>query len=114
MISAFKLCVSILLLLSSAAFAQRYRVTDLGALRPGSAVPAALNNSGEVAGRSGMPHGEMSHAFVWSGARIHDLETLPGGDYSAAFCINNFGDIVVYSHTARNLRSFLWTRSTGL
>src|SRR3954453_6997787 len=105
MISISKVVLSILLL-SSAAFAQHYRVTDLGALRAGSAVPAALNNNGQVAGRSGMPHGEMTHAFVWSGGRIHDLDTLPGGDYSAAFGINNFGDVVGYSNTATRLRAF--------
>src|ERR1700751_3757529 len=114
MIAACKVVISVLLILSSAAFAQRYRVSDLGALRAGSAVPAALNNSGQVVGRSGMPHGETTRAFIWSAGRIHDLDTLPGGDYSAAFAINNFGDVVGYSNTSRNLRAFLWTSTTGL
>src|SRR6185369_8680200 len=103
--------ILVLLLLCTAALAQRYRVTDLGALRAGSAVPAAMNNNGQVVGRSGHPHGEMTHAFLWTGGRVHDLETLPGGDYSAAFDVNNFGDVVGYSNTGGNLRAFLWTSS---
>jgi probable HAF family extracellular repeat protein len=95
--------------------AQNYTVKDLGALRGGSAVPRSLNLFGVVVGRSGRPHGEGTGAFAWdSGHGIRALGSLSGGDYSAAFAINNAGQVAGYSNTSNHLLGFVWTVASGL
>jgi probable HAF family extracellular repeat protein len=98
-----------------AASAQTYTATDLGKLRGGSARVHAVNAAGQAAGESGHPHGAETHAFFWQKAGgIRDLGTLPGGDYSAAFAINDSGVVVGTSNTAVSTHAFSWTASAGL
>src|SRR5205807_1329524 len=72
-----------LLLAGTPAYAQAYRVTDLG---PVGTVAAAINNAGQVTGSTpvGSPY-KVPHAFLWTpGApnaadgSLHDLGGLPG------------------------------------
>jgi probable HAF family extracellular repeat protein len=101
--------------LCSAARAQTYTATDLGTLRSGSARVHGVNAAGQAAGESGHPHGEETHAFFWQRAGgIRDLGTLPGGDYSAAFAINDSGMVVGTSNTALSTHAFSWTAAGGL
>ncbi|HKD82717.1 MAG TPA: HAF repeat-containing protein [Candidatus Angelobacter sp.] len=95
--------------------AQSYSVQDLGTLKPGSAVVHGVNASGQVVGQSGHPHGADTHAFFWQKqGGIRDLGTLGGGDYSAAFAINDSGVVVGTSNTADTTHAFSWTMSGGL
>ena len=97
------------------AVAQSYTATDLGTLHAGSARVHSVNNSGQAVGASGHPHGEDTHAFFWQKqGGIRDLGTLPGGDYSAAYAINDSGVVVGTSNTSITTHAFSWTTGKGL
>ena len=101
--------------MATSAEAQSYTVTDLGTLHAGSARVHSVNNSGQVVGGSGHPHGADTHAFFWQKqGGIRDLGTLPGGDYSAAYAINDSGMAVGTSNTADSTHAFSWTQAKGL
>ena len=114
--TAQMLCwTAMIALLSAAAWAQTYTVTDLGTLRQGSARVHAVNSTGQAVGGSGYPHGAETHAFFWQRqGGMRDLGTLPGGDYSAAFGINDSGTVVGTSNTATGMHAFTWTSGQGL
>ncbi len=95
--------------------AQTYTAEDLGVLRAGSARVHDVNSLGQGVGESGHPHGAETHAFFWEKqSGIRDLGTLPGGDYSAAFSINDTSVVVGTSNTSTNMHAFSWTESQGL
>ena len=101
--------------LATSAAAQSYTVTDLGTLHAGSARVHSVNNSGQAVGASGHPHGADTHAFFWQKqGGIRDLGTLPGGDYSAAYAINDSGVVVGTSNTSTSTHAFSWTPTQGL
>jgi len=102
-------------LLAATAHTQTYTAIDLGTLRPGSARVHGVNDAGQAVGASGHPHGAETHAFFWERrGGIRDLGTLPGGDYSAAFAINDSGVVVGASNTSTSMHAFSWTLSQGL
>ena len=107
--------VSFLAFCVATAAAQTYTVTDLGTLHAGSARVHGVNNSGQAVGASGHPHGADTHAFFWQKqGGIRDLGTLPGGDYSAAYAINDSGVVVGTSNTSITTHAFSWTQAKGL
>jgi probable HAF family extracellular repeat protein len=107
--------VSFLAFCVATAAAQTYTVTDLGTLHAGSARVHGVNEAGQAVGASGHPHGADTHAFFWQKqGGIRDLGTLPGGDYSAAYAINDSGLVVGTSNTATSTHAFSWTQSQGL
>jgi probable HAF family extracellular repeat protein len=103
------------LCLGPGAAAQTYTATDLGSLHAGSARIHGVNESGQAVGGSGYPHGAETHAFFWQKqGGIRDLGTLPGGDYSSAFAINDSGVVVGTSNTSTSTHAFSWTLAQGL
>src|SRR5690349_9324251 len=91
----FFLLAGLLLLSVVCAQAQTYTITDLGTLKFGSARIHAINSLGQAVGASGYPHGAGTHAFFWEKkGGMRDLGALPGGDYSAAYSINDSGQVV--------------------
>ncbi|HLK07209.1 MAG TPA: DUF3466 family protein [Candidatus Angelobacter sp.] len=101
--------------LAPGASAQTYTAVDLGTLHPGSARIHGVNDSGQAVGSSGNPHGAETHAFFWQKqGGIRDLGTLPGGDYSSAFAINDSGIVVGTSNTSTSTHAFSWTLAHGL
>jgi probable HAF family extracellular repeat protein len=103
------------LLYSQTAAAQAYTLTDLGTLRPGSARIHDINSLGQAVGASGYPHGSETHAFFWTRKTgMHDLGSLPGGDYSVASAINDSGQVVGTSNAKDGMHAFLWTAANGL
>src|SRR6266511_383523 len=100
---------------------------DIGTLR-GNTFSAAvdINDSGQVTGYSGgctvnqvayLQTGRVNcqgrgalHAFLYSGGRMIDLGTLPGGAQSQGFGINNDGSVVGFSSGIRFARhAFLYS-----
>ena len=73
-----------------------------------------INNSGQVAGRSGHLTGSNTRAVLWSLAGKQSIGTLPNGDSSIAFGVNNLGQVVGTSNTATATRAFLWTSTSGI
>ncbi len=75
---------------------------DIGSLGGGSTVAYAINNRGQVVGRSG------TRAFLWEDGIMRDLGTL-GGSFSLAQAINDKGEIAGLSENARGQEdAFLW------
>src|SRR5450631_1642869 len=55
----------------------------------------AINESGEMAGQSGVPGNATVHAAFWKTPKtVVDLGTFPGDSYSLLFAINNKGQNV--------------------
>jgi len=105
----------IVLFLTCIAAAQTYNAIDLGTLPAGSARVHGVNESGQAVGASGYPHGAETHAFFWQKqGGIRDLGTLPGGDYSSAFAINDSGVVVGTSNTSTSSHAFSWIPAQGL
>jgi probable HAF family extracellular repeat protein len=103
------------LLFAASAEAQSYSLTDLGALKLGSARVHDINSLGQVVGASGAPHGSGTRAFFWSRKTgMVDLASLPGGDYSVASGINDSGQVVGTSNSQNGIRAFQWTSASGL
>ena len=70
-------------------------VRDLGTLGGKRSVPWGINDAGVVVGAANGPGstlGNADTACYWDAAGIHQIPI--GGDGSAAFGVNNFGDIV--------------------
>lgn len=114
-ISRLLMIAAVVSFLSVGMRAQTYTVTDLGTLHAGSARIHGINESGQAVGASGHPHGADTHAFFWQKqGGIRDLGTLPGGDYSSAFAINDSGVVVGTSNTSTSTHAFSWTLGQGL
>jgi probable HAF family extracellular repeat protein len=77
-------------------------VTDLGANTFGQ----AINDAGAVVGGNG-------EAFLYSGGSMRLLGYLPGGNWSAAYGINDLGEVVGYGTIAPGVfRAFYWNGSS--
>jgi probable HAF family extracellular repeat protein len=119
------------LILSAAAAAQTYTVTDIGLLKGDNESNAFwINSSGAVVGCSdtanseGYPctgTGAGQHAFYWTkSGGLEDLGTLSGGNISGAIGINDANQVVGYSNTSTGLSTeynfiaFQWTSTGGM
>ncbi|HVT93796.1 MAG TPA: DUF3466 family protein [Bryobacteraceae bacterium] len=77
-------------------------MADLG---PGS-IATTINDSGVAAGGNGQ-------AFIYANGEIRQLGTLAGGNWSAAYAVNEGGDVVGYGNTGSGaFRGFYWTGTT--
>jgi probable HAF family extracellular repeat protein len=81
-------------------FTPQYTIISLGTLGGYSGDTSwgqAINDLGQVAGRSLGPNGQ--HAFLWQNGTMTDLGTFSPGDIeSSGLGINNHGDVVGYSY----------------
>lgn len=92
------------------------RWLDLGAFGDSGSAVVALNNKDQVIGDSRFPESAGPtrtpfHAFLWERGNLHDLGTLPGGSMSHPYSINNAGQVVGFSDTAKeyiNAHPVLW------
>lgn len=114
------------MLLASAAAAQTYTITDLGALNGfTSSYADDNNNTGLIVGCSdnsvppAVPCATSSipwDAFLWSNGVMEDLHNLPGNDQSLAYEVNDAGVVVGYSGNSQtqNGHGFYWTTTSGM
>ena len=105
-------------------FWQRGRMRDLGTLGGHRTWVAALNDRGQVVGRTTLRApagrvGEASRAYLWSGGRMTDLGTLvrdgaPEELTSWAVGLNDGGEVVGTADAGapgpRRLTAFVWRR----
>jgi len=112
--SAKYLCLLLLIpFFSTASFAQsgEYNVVTLGPMPGESGMVRGINNSGHVVGRSGTEFNTETRGFIWRGEnQVQQLGSLPGGDFSEAVSINEFGEVVGSSNSKAHLRALLWTK----
>lgn len=82
------------------------------------AFPRKINDAGDIAGTADAGGTDLGHAVRWRGGVPQDLGTLPVGPYSAAWGINNAGDVVGESHTQVNginvVHAVLYTDALGM
>jgi probable HAF family extracellular repeat protein len=98
---------------------QQGTMSDLGTLTQGGSGYSsghAINLSGQVAGETSLALASTIHAALFSGGTISDLGAL-GGDYSAAYGINNSAVIVgeseVVDQGVTNVHAFIYTNSAS-
>ncbi len=77
---------------------------DLGTLGGQRSYANAINDAGQVVGRSYLYHDLEQRPFIYSGGVMQDLGTL-GGNIGEAYSINNSGQVVGKS----NNRAFLYS-----
>ncbi len=96
--------------------------TDLGAF-PGApagtqSYALAVNDadSPQIVGWSyGSAAGGLQHAFLWQDGTMDDLGTLPGGDRSEAWDLNDLGEVVGWARTADyHVHAVLWDASGAI
>jgi probable HAF family extracellular repeat protein len=91
-------------------------VHDLGTLgfRYNNSSGNAINASGQVAGIY-LDDAANERAFFYDGAKSIDIGTL-GGDYAAAYGINDAGQVFGYSTLSGSpyMHAFLWTPGWGM
>jgi probable HAF family extracellular repeat protein len=89
---------------------------NLGSLSDRASQASAINDNGEIAGWYIDNTGASVHAFVYSNGSMIDIGTLGSSPSSAAFDINNSGQVVGRVHNTTNIdpdgRAFLY--SNGL
>jgi probable HAF family extracellular repeat protein len=79
-------------------------MTDLGA----NVSAMAINDSGQIAGGNG-------HAILIGAGGTQDLGTLGGGSWSAAYGLNNTGEVVGSAMLSNgHFEGFTWTQQTGM
>ena len=109
--------------------AATYSITDLGNLGFQATFATAINNGGQVTGRSGTPKTvegscslrfrpcptHVSNAFLWSAGTIRNLGTL-GGNYSEGTAINDLGEVVGSAQTKSGSEACLFRngKMTGI
>ena len=66
------------------------------------------NDFGQIVGE--LEKGNLFHAALWQAGEVIELGTLPGGNFSRAWAINNSGQIVGFAGNFNTgpLRPFLW------
>jgi probable HAF family extracellular repeat protein len=87
-------------------------MTAWGTLGGATSQVGAVNDRGQIVGRSATATGE-THAVLWQDGTISDLGTLGGGAFSDAQAINKHGQIAGWGTTANfEFHVFLWENGT--
>jgi len=79
----------------------KYRITDLGTLGGNLSVATAINDQGQVVGRSTLPGEATSRAYLWDSSVMTDLRSL-GGTFAGANALNDQGQAVGFSELTGN------------
>ena len=94
-------------------------VTDIGTLGGSSIFPWAINSRGQVVGQASVPGDTTTHTFLWHKGVMRDLGVVPGDTLSAAFGLNDQGQVVGGSCGPTvtlefGCRAYLWTHGVML
>jgi len=89
-----------------------YTATPLGSLGDGFTVGSAINDAGQITGKSRNSNG-FRHAFLSSNGSLTDLGVLPGGVASTGTGINNSGQITGYASTSGPAANHAFLFSNG-
>jgi probable HAF family extracellular repeat protein len=115
MLAVFAIAVAITFQPVASQVSLLYTVLELGGLTVDSVrVARKISTNGQVVGRTGYITGSDTQAVLWMGSGVETLGTLPGGDYSAAFGLNDLGRVVGTSNSANSVRAFAWTIGSGM
>lgn len=85
------------------------QMVDIGTLGGTSGAANWMNSRGQVVGSSNLAGDQLLHAFLWDEKQgLKDLGTLPGGNYSEAFSVNDAGEVVGWSDSPHGFDAVLW------
>ena len=109
----YALFILALSVLSSAASAQQYTVTDIGTLGGQSTYGSAINDSNQVTGVSDPPtvNGiSPNHPFLYTNGALLDLGTIGGTNFANGRALNSQGQVVGDLEIDDSFsRPFLWS-----
>jgi len=80
---------------------------NLGTLSGQGSKGLGMNDLGQIVGASSTLSGD-NHAFLWEDGTMYDLGTLSGTEESAAFGINNLGQVAGECTSPVTIRAVLW------
>jgi probable HAF family extracellular repeat protein len=107
--------VLLIALLATARAQSKYIITEIGIGTPDGVSPTAINVRGQVVGQYQILNKILNtlHEFLYTNGRLLDLGTLPGTSASAAFGINDHGQICGISYTDTSLSSQAFVYANG-
>lgn len=91
-------------------------VQDLGTLGGTNSDATAINDAGQIVGKSDLPGDSITHAFLWTpGGTMQDLGAI-GDQSSAATAVNSSGQVAgsLFSTQTQLFRPFRWTSNGGM
>lgn len=89
------------------------KMRDLGTLGGDNGEASWINDGGEIAGDAELPGSQVHHAFLWKNGVMTDLGTIANQPCSAAFSINNLGQVIGGAGPCgEGGHSFLWEHGT--
>lgn len=114
LVATVAVATAILLRAPLSAQTPAYVVTQI----PGDAeqVSSAINNLGDITGRSVNPKHGQTRATLWAGGKhdVRRLRPVKGGEYSVGLGINDTREVVGSSNAATSLVPFIWTPTAGM
>ena len=89
-------------------------ISALPSLHTGDTVALAINNRSQIVGQS-KSRFEKWHAVAWTDGKIFDLHRSELGPHSAAFGLNDVGQVVGWvGQQPSGARAFVWDQANGM
>ena len=89
---------------------REHGIRDLGAVWGSS---AEINNAGQICGTMAVEP-NRHEGFLWEPGQGRTMLGTLGGKWSAAYGINNRGQIIGLTHSASPSHAFIWEKATGM
>ncbi len=93
-----------------------YTVVEVSGAADADQIPLALNNLGDVVGRTVDSLPAETHATIWNRGSLHrrKLSKQLGSDYSSAFSINDIGEVTGASNSDNSIVPVVWNPQGGM